>query len=361
MIVELLLLSLVAAIIHYFFFRSKQPELFYNKDDSVSAVVTEMQSLKKKFYPTFWLPGGHLMTMWGMRFRESSKLKPEREDCFLEDGGVTILDWFPKKPGENSTIVIINHTLFGGTREPCVNNVAEALVKAGYVAVVANARGCSGAKVLTQKISHGDSLEDLDYCIDFILQKYNPAHLLMVGFSAGSIASIRYAEHYNKIEACVVIGHPYDAGYSTRSLHHGIRKYIYEPVIMQKMARVCDKSTLPLEIKDRVHNAKSLTEMDSIVITRQLNTTLDEYYNRISIPGHLNVNCPTLILAALDDPFTRSNFIPTNEALSCHNTAIAQVPCGGHVSFITGLDAKRSLIDDVTVEWFQNVLNQPKL
>lgn len=147
-----------------------------------------------------------------MRFRPSTKLKCQRDQLILSDGGTVVIDSFPSTGFDKDTpIVMIIHTLCGGTREPCSNNFAEYCVNQGWRAVVLNNRGCSGAPLTSKRFYNAVEMDDIQFMVNYIKEKYHPPHLFLAGFSLGAVQAIHYSTIDPSINATACISHTYDS------------------------------------------------------------------------------------------------------------------------------------------------------
>ena len=82
------------------------PQIFMNKDSSISKIVSQMKSLKY-YKPTAWLINGHIHTIWGMKFKGRANFSPKKEDINFEDGGQVTIEYFElEKNKRNSTNII---------------------------------------------------------------------------------------------------------------------------------------------------------------------------------------------------------------------------------------------------------------
>ena len=84
----------------------------------------------------------------------------------------------------------------------------------------------------------------------------------------------------------------------------------------------------------------------------------DEYYDLIELKGKpAKVKVPTLILNAVDDLYTKIEFMDKKELEEKENQDLAFILTreGGHVSFAEGLNGKGSFAEDVAEEFF-NIL-----
>lgn len=349
-----LFLLLILLYLIYRATHSYKPEFFFNKQGSISDKVIQLQSKLHNYKPTFWLFNCHFQTIWGMRFRPSSKLKCERDQLTLPDGGTVILDIFSSSNIEPiSPIVMIIHTLTGGTREPCTNNLAEVSVKKGWRAIVLNCRGCSGAPITSQRFYNAYEMDDIQCMIQHIKEKYHPSHLFLVGFSCGANQLSRFSTIDTSIDASACISHTYDlvkAGYILDSFPNNL---LYQKVIMEKLSRMLKKS--PYYPNHPAIKAKKLYEFDDWFTCKNLGfANWQEYYEKLNIYDQLpQLKVPLLIFGSEDDPFTRKELLPKKQASESDLAILISVPEGGHVSFIQGIDGKRAYYEDVLLSWFE--------
>lgn len=355
MIGKIVVLLLLAFIL-YRLTRSYKPRIIYNESGELKDIVPKIGAFKLSYKPTPWLVGGNIHTIWGMRFRKSSRMKPRREELYFEDGGNTILDWFePNEAAEDTPIVVIVHTLAGGTREPCTNNFAEACVKNGWRAVVANSRGCSGAKFTSKRFYNAIEIDDLQSIIKRVRDEFKPKFVFMAGFSLGGLMTCTYVVQDGSVDAAAIVSHVYDGIESAKILENPIESKLYLSVIMQKLTHAVKKN--PYCENPEAIAAKTLRKFDDVFTSRNLGLKDHiEYYSKTLIYDKVpNFKAPLLILASDDDPFTRRKFMPIKEVQESSKCVMVEVPEGGHVSFLTGIDARRSYTETILPAWFKSI------
>ena len=349
-------------LIIYFLYRSLRfykGKLYFNKNGNLSNILKNWKNINYK--PTPWLINKHLHTVWGMRFRKRSNFECKREQFFFEDGGNTYLDWFydENKIQDDSPILIIVHTLGGGTREPCTNNLAYSAMKKGWKGVVANCRGCSGAKFTSKKLFNAVEVDDLNNIILYIKNKFKPRNIYLVGFSLGAIQTIEYTRIYGNIDGVVCISHTYDPVQSSNILEKFPQSKLYLPIILEKLKNSLKKCEF-ISNNEKLNGLKSKTlrEFDDLFTAKTLNMSgYIEYYKHLNIyPKISQIKIPLLIIGSTDDPFTSSNFLPIKEIENSNNVALLTVPEGGHVSFCEGFNGQNSFIDRIVFEWFEKLL-----
>lgn len=83
-----------------------------------------------------------------------------------------------------------------------------------------------------------------------------------------------------------------------------------------------------------------------------------EYYTTALIYNLIpKLKVPTLIIGSDNDPFTEAKYQPVKEVKESQNVAMIIYPEGGHVSFLTGIEAKESIVDKIGIEYFSNLID----
>lgn len=324
----------------------------------MNSLMEQLSKSMEPYRPTPWLINTHFHTIWGMRFRPKIKMSYDREQFIFEDKGNTYLDWFVETgSSEDTPIVIVCHTLGGGSREPCTHNLAAKIAKHGWRAVVANCRGSSGAKVTSRKLFNGYDISDLRTIITHIKQEKKPEKLFLAGFSLGSLLCARYCAEFGDVDGILCVSHVYDSKICTKRLSEFTNSFLYSKVILQKLRnglKKC-KDYFGEELVDSALKAKTLYEFDNVFTCRLIGKdTADEYYDLCRLAQYIpHAKCPILFFGSLDDSFTSKDAMPVEEVMHSNNAAIAYVKEGGHVSFCSGMNGKNSYVDSLAIKWFE--------
>ncbi|KAH0793123.1 Clan SC, family S33, methylesterase-like serine peptidase [Histomonas meleagridis] len=338
--------------------RSYKAMVHYNKNGKIANLVSQMTILDKPYKPTWWLIGPNVHTMQGMRNRKRSKLTNEcrRELLVFEDGGTSALDWFePRYVSNDTPIVVIIHTLAGGTREPCTNNLAEAIVNMGWRAVVANNRGCSGAPITSERLYDLRSIDDIEFTIKHIREIFTPKCLFLVGFSLGSYETLGYAALKDDIDGFACVSHTMNPVQANLILEKPLQRRLYLPVIMAKLIHMIKKSKFVNS--PEAERAKTISEFDDVYTCKKFGLKDHiEYYSPLGVYDKIpKVRIPGLMLSADDDPFTSKKFLPIKEIEESQTMVLVHYPEGGHVSFLSGKNAQTSQIDLVVPQFFETI------
>jgi predicted alpha/beta-fold hydrolase len=359
-LIALFLLLLLAALVLFVLrrlFRRCPPQVHVNPDGEMFAIVSSMSSLKRPYCPTPWLPEQHSQTMWGMRFRRTH-LDYRRELFDFSDGGRCALDFYdPPDDVSDPPILMIIHTLAGGTREPCSNNLCHAARRSGFRAFVFNNRGCSGVDFKSRRFYNALRIDDIQAVIEHVRRQYNPRWFFLHGFSLGAYMSIRYGVFDGGVDAISCASHTYNGIVANRCLLKFVQKRLYLPVMMEKLIRLLRKN--PFVSHPAALKAKTLDEYDREYTQYEENIPdISDYYREVSIHHNIpKLKTKTLLLGADNDPFTEARTQPREEAEASMNCAFVHVAEGGHVSFPMGFRADKSLMDVVILDFYRTVMN----
>jgi predicted alpha/beta-fold hydrolase len=361
--VAVVLIGLVVLLIALVMYRcdvSYLPKVTLNREGAVAGIVSQVKFLSQRYQPVPWIVGGHLSSIWGLRFRPIASNKYNREEFKFADGGTTVLDWFePADAPPETPVVVIIHTLGGGTREPCTNNMAVAVQKHGWRACVANCRACSGAPITSKRLFNAYEIDDMQAIVHHIQhEKYKPRFTFMVGFSLGSMQATRYAINEDNIDAFGLVSDCYDPMGSSALLETPLAKKLYLSVIVSKMVRavVKNKYITDEKLRSSIHS-KTLREFDDLFTSQTLGFKDHvEYYEKLAIKDKMDiVKAPMLILGADDDPFTLPRYQPLKEVAASRKVVMVTYPEGGHVNFATGTNGRKAVTEGLMLEWFEAV------
>lgn len=354
-----LCIVLLLAFIVWWISRTKKPLVFYNKNGEIAPIVERLKQIKEYYSPTPWLINRHVHTIWGMHYRGPSLMKPERQIIDFADGGAAALDWFmPKDPKPHCPVVVVLHTLGGGTREPCVSHLCEVLSECGFIAVVANSRGCSGVPFKTERMYNAVELDDIDAIVQFVRKEKEPEDIFMAGFSMGAYNTAQYCANYEGLTAAACFSHTYDGTKASKPFSHGFSGFFYEPFMMSKLKHQALKNPfIPEETKKKIPGIKKLVDFDTLLTIPRLGVkTYQEYYDQTRAKDKIPISkCPMLFLGADDDPFTMKELMPIQECIDSQKCVFVETCEGGHVSFCEGITGKQTLPERIAPEWFREV------
>lgn len=291
------------------------------------------------FTPAWWLPNGHLQTIWGAFVKRQIDIVTRRERIELEDGDFLDLDWAGP---ENGPIVLVLHGLGGSIDSHYSKGLLKAITEQGWRGLFMHFRGCSGEPNRLPRVYHCGEIEDVHAVINLVKHREPNTPLAVVGFSLGGNVIIRWlAErgHGNQLSAAAVVSPPFDLKKSAEHLNKGFSR-VYQWYLLRdvrlSLKRKFEIIDCPIDEND-IFQARSFWQFDEKV-TAPLHgfTGADEYHQVASSRQYLNkIRTPMLVLHALDDPLTTEDSIPHPQELSSSIT-LELSQFGGHVGFVGG-------------------------
>ena len=292
------------------------------------------------FKPAWWLPGGHLQTLWSSFKKRKILLKTVRERLILPDEDFIDLDWV--ESNNSGPIVIVMHGLEGSIKSSYVRGILCALKENGFRAVLMNFRGCSGEHNRTSKAYHAGETSDFDFVVQTLHKRYPLEKLVAIGFSLGGNVLLKYigeTQKNNLLSCAVAVSVPFLLNRSADRMQTGFSIVYQKKLLALLRKKMIDKnkiSPLPVDINS-IENFKNFWQFDAEVTARLYGfKDASEYYKKSSSAYYLSsIKIPTLILHARNDPFLYADAIPLQSALpSCVQLQLSK--SGGHVGFVAG-------------------------
>lgn len=308
-----------------------------------------MDTVRPPYQAPWWLPGGHLQTIWPAlygRHLGATQMPYQRERWNTPDQDFIDVDWLRQNTpaGQQRTLLVMFHGLEGSSQSHYARAFAVHATHLGWDYAVAHFRGCSGELNLAPRAYHsGDHAE-----IDWILQRFRSAHqgpVVAVGVSLGGNALLRWAAEAGHsaarlLGAVAAICAPVDLAAGGWSLGRGINRRLYTPMFLQTMKPKALRKLQQhpgLFARDALLQASDLYAFDN-VFTAPLHgfRNTEDYWARASAKPHLHaLRVPALVLHARNDPFVPGWSLPTRHDVSDAVT-LWQTAYGGHVGYAQG-------------------------
>lgn len=299
----------------------------------------------------WWLPGGHLQTIWAARMVRpagQSLLPPyQRQRWTTPDQDFIDVDWLPAQPADSqrkAPLLVLFHGLEGSSGSHYALAFAQYAQQHGLDYVVPHFRGCSGEINWAPRAYHSGDFEE----VHWILNRLKAEHggpLMAVGISMGGNALLRWAQELGAeaqatVKAIAAVSSPLDLESAGRALGRGFNRRVYTPMFLKTMKpRALGKlRQFPgLFDREQLLRARDLYEFDN-VFTAPLHGYRDtlDYWRRASAKPHLHrIQLPALLLNARNDPFVPAASLPVHNAHH-HLLTYWQPKQGGHVGFVQG-------------------------
>jgi uncharacterized protein len=283
-----------------------------------------------------FLFNAHLETIFPSVIRRVAIKPYTRERINTPDNDFLDLDWLACG---SKKLLIISHGLEGSSDRPYVKGLARAAFYKGFDILAWNFRGCSGEINRQLRFYHSGATDDLHTVIIHALEKKQYSEIVLSGFSLGGNLTLKYLGERKPYAAisgsvifsapvhlqssCAKISQPSNWIYANRFLKSLKRKV----VLKNKNFRELDISHLPA-----IKTIETFDDRYTAPIHGFANAA--EYYDKNSSIHFIpEINIPTLIINAKNDPFLSEKCFPARE-LSGHPKVRLEIPLrGGHVGF----------------------------
>jgi uncharacterized protein len=289
------------------------------------------------YVPPRILFNGHVETIYPALIRKVDLTHYKRERISTPDDDFLDLDWLAQ---ESDKLVILSHGLEGNSTRAYVKGMARALLQQGFDVLAWNYRGCSGEMNRQLRFYHSGATDDLDTVIRHALstRPYTTVHL--IGFSLGGNLTLKYLGENRKrdsrISKAIAFSTPMDL--YTGCLQISQREnWLYSKRFLKSLRKkVLQKAAQKKELDVRgLEKIKTLMEFDDF-LTGPIHGFKDarDYYEQCSSIRFVNdIQIPSLIVNAWNDPFLSPECYPIN-LLSGHAFVQLEIPeRGGHVGF----------------------------
>ena len=324
----------------------------------------------KGYRAPFWLPGGHLQTIWAARAARPHDGPPprfDRERWDTPDGDFIDVDQLAPPPAAPPQHLVLFHGLEGSSQSAYAQAFASVARRHGWAYSVPHFRGCSGELNRAPRAYHSGDFEE----IGWILQRLRRSHgapLLVVGISLGGNALLRWAQEAGDSAAATAaavaaVCSPIDLTASGAAIDRGFNGMVYarmflatmKPKALQKL-----QQHPGLFDRERLLAARTLYEFDD-VFTAPLHGFRDtpDYWRRASARPHLaRIRIPALVLNAGNDSFVPPASLPQERQLG--RVTLWRPAQGGHVGFPHGRFPGRVLaMPEAVSDWLAAQAGQP--
>jgi hypothetical protein len=275
--------------------------------------------------------------------RRLPPLATERERLELDDGDFLDLDWAADAPA-GGPVVLLLHGLEGGRDSHYVPTLMAALADAGMRPVLMYHRGCSGEPNRSHRRYTGGDTQDLATAAAHLRQSHPDAALAAVGVSLGGNILLKWLGETgaaNPLAAAVAVSPPFRLNRAADRLERGASR-LYQRHLLGGLRRAigakyadCPEACpVPLGELDRLTTFRAFDDRFTAPVHGYAGAA--DYYARGSCRPYLaSITVPTLVVHALDDPFTTPDAVPApEEAAPAVRLEIHRH--GGHVGFVAG-------------------------
>jgi len=284
-----------------------------------------------------FLFGEHIETIIPSLFRKISLTPTKKERIPTPDNDFLDLDWHSV---ESDSLIIVSHGLEGSSKSKYVIGIASYFNKKNIDVLGWNYRGCSVEMNSTPKFYHSGATYDLETVVSHAIRK-GYSKIALVGFSLGGNLTLKYIgeapKKHKEVISAVAFSVPLDLSAGSNEMSKPKNK-IYENRFLRKLKRKLRSKhklmggSFPLNGVEKITDLRTFDNM----FTAPLHgfKDADDYYAKSSAIFYLhNIEIPTLIVNALNDPFLPEDCYPIKQ-LKNHKHIWFETPThGGHVGF----------------------------
>jgi predicted alpha/beta-fold hydrolase len=323
----------------------------------------------KEFEPHGWLRNGHLQTMAGAFLRRKFTLPEGEERLFRADAETQlkgVCHWQAGKRGDVPVIVIV-HGLEGSCDSNYVRGIADKAWARGFHAVRMNQRNCGGTERLTPTLYNSGLSGDYQ-AILLELMAEGFTQIYFAGYSMGGNLVTKMAGEWGaappaELRGVCTVCPALDLSACADALDEA-ENYLYQRHFVKGlMARYQRKVELFPERYSRngFGAIRTVREFDDVITAPQFGYRgAEDYYEHAgakSVIGQVNV--PTLMITAKDDPFVPyAAFLKTDVEKNARVKFVTPER-GGHCGFISRWEgAERFWAEERVVEFVEKLARE---
>ncbi len=289
--------------------------------------------------PPVYQINGHWQTIAPAIFRSIRGLRYERERFILSDGDFVDLDWVDKR---SRRLVVLSHGLEGNTERHYMKGMARIFAEAGYDILAWNCRSCSGEMNHNLRLYNHGEIGDIGEVIDHALRTKDYEEVVLIGFSMGGNITLKYLGVNSQdlspaIRAGVAFSAPCDLHSSVALLNEPQSRFYRNRFLKMLRKKMIIKAQQFPEIVDleNFSRIKEWSDFDNY-FTAPINgyQNAQDFYDQGSAANFMaDINVPTLLVNALNDPILTPACSPQAMCAE-HDFIHLETPAtGGHVGF----------------------------
>lgn len=294
------------------------------------------------YHRPWWLPGGHLQTVWPPLFRRVDGVRYQREALDLPDGDFLLLDWHRTA---SRRLAIISHGLEGHSRRAYVLGMVRLFAANGWDALAWNFRGAAGVPNRLPRFTTNNAAEDLAAVTAQAAARGHYDEITLVGFSMGGNLTLLYlGRHCREVPACVrsavVLSVPLHAPTAGPRLSLPCNALYTRRFLRSLRLRMVDLNQrhpglISLAGYERVRTLAQFDEQYTAPLHGFRGAR--EYWEAGNSRPYLGqITVPTLIINARNDPLLSPECFPVAEARASNRLFLEVPDAGGHCGFPGG-------------------------
>jgi predicted alpha/beta-fold hydrolase len=298
------------------------------------------------YSPAWWIPGGHLQTLWGKLFRRQGPAPTTLERWDTPDGD--FIEIHRLAGPKTSPRLLLLHGLEGSARSHYARGLLGEAARRGWAADLLIFRSCGSEMNRTRRFYHSGEATDLAFALERIGSEFPDAPIAVAGVSLGGNVLLKFlgekaGDLPPQLVAAAAISVPFDLGRSSQRINRGFST-MYQRFFLESLKRKAREKLARFPDLASPHTIAAIRTLEDFdnVITAPLHGyhDADDYYTRASsLPFLGRIRLNTLLLSAIDDPMLPPDVLDEVRDAALNNPALSIefVRRGGHAGFVTGL------------------------
>lgn len=293
-------------------------------------------------HPHFQSIGGHLLKRRkGIRLLRERIDTPDGDFIDLDYADVPGHEWADL--GSDTPIALLLHGLEGSSNSGYMWELYRQLAQRGVRPVGMNYRFCSGEVNRTQRLYHAGATGDVALVLRHLHAVFEGVPLVAVGVSLGANLLLKLLGEQKEatlLSRAAAISPPFELSEGLSVFDDGSGRIYAQNLLRSLKKKVRQKAKaggLPAHIDvERVLNVKKVADFDDL-FTAKLHGFRDkeDYYAQSSCAQFLpDIQIPTLMIRAMDDPFFSPTEIPYEVIEANPHLTLLLSEQGGHCGFI---------------------------
>lgn len=297
------------------------------------------------YSPAWWIPGGHLQTLWGKLFRRQIPAPTALERWDTPDGD--FIELHRLRADQKACRLLLLHGLEGTVRSHYAQGLLNEAARRGWGADLLMFRSCGSEMNRTRRFYHSGETTDTAFVLDRITSEFPDSPLALAGVSLGGNVLLKFLGERGidlppQLKAAAAISVPFDLSRSAKRINQGLSRMYQQFFIGSLRRKARQKVAVFPDIAPavRIAGIRTLEDFDNL-ITGPLHGFRDaqDYYQRSSsLPWLKRIKINTLLLSAVDDPMLPPEVLDEVRHIAKENPALHLefVDKGGHAGFIAG-------------------------
>jgi len=303
-----------------------------------------------EFTPHLLLKNPHIQTLYPTLKKQNPSLDFTKERFILSDEDFIEPYWYKKDP--TKPIVVLLHGLGGSYKSPYIPQLMQNLSHSGFSPVLMHFRGALTPNDTPRSYHSGEIWDLREFLLS--LKRYNQP-IALVGFSLGANVTLKYLAAFQKdplVEQAIAVSTPFKLEICAKKLNVGFAK-IYQNHLLKDLKKMLLQKAKRFDIgltQTQIQQIQNFVEFDELY-TAPIHgfKNAKDYYEQSSSFFILDqIQTPTTLIHAKDDPFMTQEVLPKLENLSSAITPLFYSH-GGHVGFVAGSWSNPSYFLDDTI------------